>query len=126
MGLAASMALYFHGRIAGVGGMYAGTFLPGFDARSQRVLFLVGLVTAGMALGPLMPAVGTASAPSLPLLVIAGLLVGYGVRLSNGCTSGHGICGMSRLSLRSTAATMTFMMTGILTVAAVRLLGGGQ
>jgi len=126
MGLAASMALYFHGRVAGVGGLYAGTFLPGFDARSQRLLFLAGLVAAGLALGPLMPAAPAASAPSLPLLVIAGLLVGYGVRLSNGCTSGHGICGMSRLSVRSTVATMTFMVTGILTVATARLLGGGQ
>jgi uncharacterized membrane protein YedE/YeeE len=126
MGLAASMALFFHGRVAGVGGLYAGTFLPGFDARLQRVLFLAGLVVAGLALGPLVPAAGRASPPSLPLLVGAGLLVGYGVRLSNGCTSGHGICGMSRLSLRSTAATMTFMATGMLTVAAVRLLGAGR
>jgi uncharacterized membrane protein YedE/YeeE len=126
LGLSASMVLYFNGRVAGVGGLYAGTFLPGYDGRAQRVLFLVGLVAAGLVLGRMMPVGGSASATSMPLLVIAGLLVGYGVRLSNGCTSGHGICGMSRLSVRSTVATMTFMTTGMITVAAIRMLGGAQ
>jgi uncharacterized membrane protein YedE/YeeE len=127
IGLAAGIFLLVHGRIAGISGLFGGLFLPGSDARAVRLSFVVGLVGGGFLLGRLYPAAVTASgAPTLPVAVLAGLLVGFGTRLGGGCTSGHGICGLSRFSLRSVVATMTFMGVGVLTVFFARhILGGG-
>ncbi|MFM4849083.1 YeeE/YedE family protein [Aeromonas rivipollensis] len=114
-GLSALILMLFNGRVAGISGILA-------DALQQRapwrVLFLLGLgagawlaLTLGWAS---MPAFTTL--PGWPAVLLAGLLVGVGTRLGNGCTSGHGICGMGRLSLRSIVATLTFMAAGFITV----------
>jgi uncharacterized membrane protein YedE/YeeE len=138
IGLAASLLLLFHGRIAGISGILGET-LRGEGTRGEgsfRAAFLLGLVVAGIALRIVDPA-AFASAPgaagvgggpvTVALIAVAGVLVGYGTRLGNGCTSGHGVCGISRLSGRSIVATLTFMATGGVTVFVVRhLLGGGR
>ena len=113
-----SVALFFilNGRMIGVSGI-ASNFLISKDKISENLLFLVGLI-----LGPLIYTfilggeINILISNSLPLLTIGGILVGFGTRLSSGCTSGHGISGISRFSLRSIIATITFMIVGILTV----------
>ena len=113
-----SVALFFilNGRMIGISGI-ASNFLVSKDNRLENFLFLIGLI-----LGPLIYSFTTnkeiniSISNSLVLLVIAGILVGFGTRLSSGCTSGHGISGISRFSLRSIIATITFMLVGILTV----------
>jgi uncharacterized membrane protein YedE/YeeE len=144
IGLAASLLLLCHGRIAGISGILGET-LRGEGTRGEgsfRAAFLLGLVMAGIALRVVDPAAfasasgaagvagvaGVAGGPvAVVLIAVAGLLVGYGTRLGNGCTSGHGVCGISRLSARSIVATLTFMATGGLTVFVVRhLLGVGR
>ena len=113
-----SVALFFilKGRMIGISGI-ASNFLVSKDNRIENFLFLVGLI-----LGPLIynlisdKAINISISNSLILLIIAGAMVGFGTRLSNGCTSGHGISGISRFSLRSVVATITFMIVGILTV----------
>jgi uncharacterized membrane protein YedE/YeeE len=114
-GLSALILMLFNGRVAGISGILAGALQQ--RARWQ-VLFLLGLgagawlaLTLGWAS---MPAFTTL--PGWPVVLLAGLLVGIGTRLGNGCTSGHGICGMGRLSLRSIVATLTFMAAGFITV----------
>ncbi len=133
IGLAASILLLFHGRVAGIAGI-VGETLRGDGTRGEgvfRAAFLVGLVAAGIALRLVYPAAfaaaGSSSAASVGLVAIAGLLVGYGTRLGSGCTSGHGVCGISRMSKRSIAATLTFMAAGGATVFVVRhVLGVAQ
>ena len=113
-----SVALFFilKGRMIGISGI-ASNFLVSKDNRIENFLFLVGLI-----LGPLIynlisgKEINISISNSLFLLIIAGIMVGFGTRLSNGCTSGHGISGISRFSLRSIIATITFMLVGILTV----------
>ena len=113
-----SVALFFilKGRMIGISGI-ASNFLVSKDNRIENFLFLVGLI-----LGPLIynlisgKEINISISNSLFLLIIAGALVGFGTRLSNGCTSGHGISGISRFSLRSIIATITFMLVGMLTV----------
>jgi len=127
IGLAATFLLLFNGRVAGVSGI-AGGLVGGADGRSWRLAFVLGMVAGGLLLKALAPGVfGDAAAPARsPLLLAgAGLLVGYGTRLANGCTSGHGVCGLSRGSVRSLAATLTFMATGAGTVFVLRHLAGG-
>jgi uncharacterized membrane protein YedE/YeeE len=126
IGLAASVLLIANGRVAGISGILGGVLAPVRGEVRWRVLFLVGLVASGLALALLMPGAIGASPRALPLVALAGLLVGVGTRLGNGCTSGHGVCGLSRLSPRSLAATLTFMTTGALAAYAVRVLGGGS
>jgi uncharacterized protein len=126
IGLSASIVLLTHGRVAGVAGLFGGLFLPGHDARAFRLWFVAGLVGAGLGLSFAYPAAFSSSrTPSLAVLVVAGLLVGYGTRLGGGCTSGHGVCGLSRLSVRSLVATLTFMVVGMATVFAANHLGAG-
>ena len=113
-----SVALFFilKGRMIGISGI-ASNFLVSKDNRIENFLFLFGLI-----LGPLIynltsgKEINISISNSLFLLIIAGIMVGFGTRLSNGCTSGHGISGISRFSLRSIIATITFMLVGILTV----------
>ena len=126
IGLAASVLLLFHGRVAGVAGILGET-LRGDGTRGEgvfRAAFLVGLVATGLTLRVIYPAAfvaaGSSSAAGLVLIAVAGVLVGYGTRLGSGCTSGHGVCGISRLSKRSIAATLTFMAAGGVTVFVVR------
>ncbi|MFL0671037.1 MAG: YeeE/YedE family protein [Erythrobacter sp.] len=124
IGLAAAIMLLGAGRIAGVSGIAARAFAigDGAIARSAAWAFLIGLP-----LGALIITMATgAPAPAFAspaLLVAAGLIVGIGTRLGSGCTSGHGVCGMSRLSQRSLVATATFMITGFATVAAMNAAG---
>jgi uncharacterized protein len=124
IGLAAALMLLGVGRIAGVSGIAARAFgmtessLP----RLQALAFLVGLPLGALVIGALTRASAPAFAAPVPL-VLAGLLVGIGTRLGSGCTSGHGVCGMSRLSQRSLVAVATFMATGFATVAAMNALG---
>ena len=120
IGAAATVYWRANGRVAGVSGILRGALLSRGD-RTVAVPFLVGLVIAGLA-GTTVVAMATAAgrpaadAGGLPLLGLAGFLVGLGTRISGGCTSGHGVCGLARLSRRALAATLTFIATGALTV----------
>jgi uncharacterized membrane protein YedE/YeeE len=126
IGAAISLVLFTHGRVAGISGLFGGIFLPGQDARSFRLCFVAGLVGAGVLLSRFYPAAFSSSAtPTVAIAAIAGVLVGYGTRLGGGCTSGHGICGISRLSVRSVVATITFIAAGMVTVLVVKHLTGG-
>lgn len=124
IGLAATVMLLGAGRIAGVSGIAANAtgLAAGKTGRGSAWLFLIGLP-----LGALLASVAfdlpTPRIPNWPVLVCAGLLVGFGTRLGSGCTSGHGVCGLSRLSARSMIATAVFMLAGIVTVVLVRLGG---
>ena len=125
IGISAAGLLLANGRIAGISGILAGATGP--RSKIWQWAFLLGLMVAGAAAAPL----GRAMPPALgqeplPLLVLAGLLVGFGTRLGNGCTSGHGVCGIARLNPRSLVATAVFMLTAGLTVFVTRhLLGHG-
>ncbi|AKT38135.1 YeeE/YedE family protein [Chondromyces crocatus] len=128
IGLSASLFLLAHGRIAGISGLFGGLLRRTTEGRALRVAFLGGLLVGGAVLRFVFPAAfDTTWTPTLPLALVAGFLVGFGTQLGNGCTSGHGICGVSRLSARSLVATGTFMATGFATVFVARhLLGGGR
>ena len=121
IGLSAAILLLLNGRIAGISGI-AGGLLTQLDADAfWRVAFLVGLL-----LGPLVYRMAFGVYPIVsfdatwPIAVVGGLLVGFGTRLGSGCTSGHGVCGLARLSRRSFAAVLTFMATAVITVFLVR------
>ncbi|WP_026817266.1 YeeE/YedE family protein [Arenimonas composti] len=124
IGLSAVLLLWLTGRIAGVSGIAGGVLVPQRGDVAWRVLFLLGLVAAG---GLYMAFVPGASLPRTDFpragLVIAGLLVGFGTRMGSGCTSGHGVCGLGRLSPRSLAAVAMFVTTAVVTTFAVRHLG---
>jgi YeeE/YedE family (DUF395). len=124
IGLAAALMLLGAGRIAGVSGIAARAFgiASGSLSRSAAFAFIIGLPLGALIVISLSGAATPAFAGPLPL-AIAGLIVGIGTRLGSGCTSGHGVCGMSRLSQRSLVATATFMITGFATVAAMNALG---
>jgi uncharacterized membrane protein YedE/YeeE len=121
IGLSASLLLMTTGRIAGISGIIAGMLVPASDGRSWRGLFVGGLIVGcGLVRLVTADAVPITIAASSAELLAAGLLVGFGTRLANGCTSGHGICGLARLSPRSIVATLTFMASGALTVFMMR------
>ena len=125
IGLAATLLYAMLGRIAGISGML-NTAIEKAEDRGWRVAFLLALVAGGglwFAFAPSVPELRTGF--SMPWLVVAGLLVGFGTRLGNGCTSGHGICGLSRLSKRSFAAVAAFMGAGFATVFVIRHVLGG-
>jgi len=125
IGLASSFLLLATGKIAGISGIFAGTFLGGGE-RAWRAAFVAGLVASGLLLAWWRPgAVGEGLEAPASVVAAAGLLVGFGSRLGCGCTSGHGICGIGRLSPRSLVATATFMTTAALTVFVVRHVLGG-
>ncbi|AXN32963.1 YeeE/YedE family protein [Vibrio coralliilyticus] len=117
LGLSATMLLMINGKVAGISGVVIGILSPKRNDLFWRLLFLIGMVVGG-ALSVIVIGVEIPSTESIPtfVLVIAGLLVGFGTRLGNGCTSGHGICGVGRLSLRSIVATAIFMVVAALTV----------
>jgi uncharacterized membrane protein YedE/YeeE len=117
IGLSASAMLLLDGKVAGISGILAGVLKPVRGDTPWRVSFLAGLLAGGLLLRIWLPeAFDFGIIRPLPLLAIAGLLVGFGTRLGNGCTSGHGVCGVSRLAPRSLAATATFIFTGALVV----------
>lgn len=117
IGAAALLLLLGAGRIAGISGILSGVMLRPWSERGWRLLFVAGLIAGGWLgftwLDRPAPQLNLAD---WPVLAIAGFLVGVGARLGNGCTSGHGICGIGRLSVRSIVATLVFMTTGALTV----------
>ena len=126
IGASAAMLFWLLGRIAGISGILGGLMETGAGGdRAWRVCFLAGLLLSGLLVAPV-PVLTEGT--TTPMLIIAGLLVGVGTRMSSGCTSGHGVCGLGRLSIRSLVATLTFMATGFLTVFLLRhglsLIGG--
>ncbi|MET0387742.1 MAG: YeeE/YedE family protein [Polyangiales bacterium] len=123
IGLAASLFLLGIGRVAGISGILGGLIAPGSERaeRGWRGAFVLGLLAIGGMAAFVAPDRLGSSPRSWPLLVAAGLLVGIGTRLGSGCTSGHGVCGISRLSPRSIVATITFIATGMIVV---RVLAG--
>ncbi len=126
IGLAAALLMLSAGRLAGVSGSLGGLLTAGSD-RAWRLAFIAGLIAAA-SIGPVFGTPGPARLPSshLALYAVAGLLVGFGSRMGNGCTSGHGVCGFARFSRRSIAATLVFMGAAIVTVALVRHGFGGR
>jgi uncharacterized membrane protein YedE/YeeE len=121
IGLSAALFLVLNGRIAGISGILGGLINPARSEIGWRAAFLAGLFAAPLvyvAFGGVLPAV-MLNAP-LWLLIVAGLIVGFGTRLGAGCTSGHGVCGIGRGSPRSLAATAVFMATALLTVFVTR------
>jgi uncharacterized membrane protein YedE/YeeE len=121
IGLAAVLLLWLNGRVAGISGIAGGLWFAVRGERIWRVLFLGGLI-AGTALWALLAPAAPLPRSGFPvsLLVLAGLLTGYGTSMSGGCTSGHGVCGLARLSVRSLVATALFLVTGIATTYVVR------
>jgi uncharacterized protein len=120
IGLAATLLMLLTGRIAGVSGILGDLVDFASGDRAWRLAFVVGLVAAPLVFTIAGHALRVPAMPAWPIVVTAGLLVGFGTRLGSGCTSGHGICGIARLSPRSLAATATFMAVAILVVAITR------
>ena len=115
LGIATAILLLGIGRIAGISGIFSSLLKPK-RVEMWQVLFIAGLVISPLLYRLVRPLPDIEVSTSLPLLIVAGLLVGFGTRLGSGCTSGHGICGNARLSPRSMAATVTLMLFGIVTV----------
>jgi uncharacterized membrane protein YedE/YeeE len=122
IGLASVWLLAANGRIAGISGILHGLFAQPPGDRLWRIWFIAGLVAAGFLWRALFPF--STETLSLGWMAVAGLLVGFGTRVSGGCTSGHGVCGLGRLSLRSLAAVVTFMACGMIGVFVMRHLLG--
>ncbi|ROM61820.1 YeeE/YedE [Pseudomonas brassicacearum] len=120
IGLAASLFVVANGRIAGVSGLIGGLLQRGGDGVSEKVLFLLGLLVAPLLWGLFADLAPIEFQGGWLELVVAGLLVGIGTRYGSGCTSGHGVCGISRLSPRSMVATLCFMLSGFATVFVLR------
>jgi uncharacterized membrane protein YedE/YeeE len=126
IGLASVVLMLFIGRIAGIAGIVGGLFGSVGSGIGWRLAFVAGLIA-----GPFVVPLAGGTIPDviidapLPIVVAAGLLVGFGTRLGSGCTSGHGVCGLARLSPRSLVATLSFMAAGAAVVFVSRHLGGG-
>jgi len=126
IGLAASLLLLVNGRMAGISGILGGSFAAAKDDRLWRLAFVAGLLA-----GPLLVMAASGATPKIevgaevPVLIAAGLLVGFGTRLGNGCTSGHGVCGLAQGAPRSIAATAVFFAVAAVTVFVSRHLIGG-
>lgn len=125
IGLAATMMLFFTGRVTGISGIMGGILNPTTRDKDWRIYFILGLILGGGFLRLIKPEFFTviSSAGTLDYIV-AGFLVGFGTLLGNGCTSGHGVCGISRFSPRSIVATVTFITAGVLSVVLFRLMRG--
>jgi uncharacterized membrane protein YedE/YeeE len=129
IGTAASLLLLLSGRIAGVSGMLARAtgIADSGPKQPQAAAFVLGLPIGAILIAAFVRIPDVIVTSSIPLLIIAGLLVGFGTRLGSGCTSGHGVCGMARFSPRSLAATVTFMSAGFLLVGLTRhVIGQGM
>jgi uncharacterized protein len=125
IGIAVSLMLLFNGRVTGISGIIGGILNPQSMDKNWRVLFLVGLLIGGLILRVIHPTAFALETSTGTLdYVLAGLLVGVGTLLGNGCTSGHGVCGISRLSIRSLISTVTFILFGVVSVAVFKFLRG--
>lgn len=124
IGLAVSIMLLFNGRVTGISGIINGLFSPQKNDILWRLTFIFGLFIGGILAKEVIPTAftGGLSTPTWTIIV-AGLLVGFGTIMGSGCTSGHGVCGISRLSVRSILSTVTFIAAGILAVVVLRSLG---
>ena len=120
IGLSAIALALFNGRIAGISGILAGVLKPLKGDTAWRVAFLLGMLAAPWAWRAFAPLPASDVSASHATLIAAGLLVGVGTRYGSGCTSGHGVCGLSRLSVRSLVATLSFMAFGFITVYVTR------
>ena len=127
LGLAATWMLLSLGRVTGVSGIAAALLGPRDDGTAWRIGFVVGLLAGGLVLAALFPsAIAAPQGRSLGWVAVAGALVGFGTQLGSGCTSGHGVCGLTRASRRSQVATLTFMAAGALSASLFGLLGGAS
>lgn len=120
IGLATVMFLFFNGRIAGISGIVGGLLNPASGDIAWRIAFMAGLVISPLVFGLAAPLPDVRIEASYTTLLTAGLLVGIGTRYGSGCTSGHGVCGLSRRSPRSVVATFSFMFAGFVTVYVAR------
>jgi uncharacterized membrane protein YedE/YeeE len=120
IGIAAALFALLNGRIAGISGIVGGLVLPSWPDAGWRAAFVVGLLVAPLVYVAFRPLPDIVVDASYPIVALAGLAVGIGTRYGAGCTSGHGVCGISRLSPRSLAATLVFMVAGAATVFAMR------
>lgn len=116
IGLASVMLLWLNGRVAGISGIVGGMLSRKGGELGWRVMFVVGLLAGAFVYAGSTGGLGVVVPASIPVLVVAGLLVGFGTRLGSGCTSGHGVCGIGRFSKRSLVATGTFMAVALVTV----------
>ncbi|AUU91089.1 YeeE/YedE family protein [Phytobacter diazotrophicus] len=116
IGAAASMLILFCGRVAGISGILGGVLSRANNDKGWRIAFLLGMVLSPVLWRLVAPLPAVSITAPWPMLVVAGLLVGVGTRYGSGCTSGHGVCGLSRLSVRSLVATLTFMAAAFITV----------
>ncbi|MFZ5790508.1 MAG: YeeE/YedE family protein [Pseudomonadota bacterium] len=126
IGFAALLLVLLNGRVAGISGIVGGILRAPHEDRSWRLAFVLGLILAPLAYvlaGSTIAPVTVTGSPAI--LALGGLLVGFGTRLSNGCTSGHGVCGIARFSLRGIEATVIFMLAAAVTVFLTRHLLGG-
>lgn len=124
IGTAVSLMLAWNGRVTGVSGILNGALSPLAGDMSWRISFLAGLLFGGAVLKSINPDFFQTSDLNFPTLAVAGILVGFGTVMGNGCTSGHGVCGVSRLSPRSIVATVVFILAGILSTILVRRVVG--
>ena len=115
IGFAAFLFFVFNGRIAGVSSIASNSIIKN-ENRFDNILFLSGLIIGPIIYSLSGKEIESVLTNSLPLLILGGLLVGFGTKIGNGCTSGHGVCGVSRFSIRSIVATIAFIITGVITV----------
>ena len=123
IGLAVAILLILNGRIAGISGILAGVLKPAKGDTAWKLAFIVGILVAPLLFITFVYTPEVTIATSTPLLIAAGLLVGFGTRLGSGCTSGHGICGMARFSRGSMVAVAIFMLVAFITVAVINHFG---
>ena len=128
IGLGAALMMVFNGRIAGISGIFDGVVLPQRGSVGWKGAFVAGLLVGGVAFHAFRPDLFAVpeGLRSLPAFIVGGIFVGFGTRLGNGCTSGHGVCGMGRLSRRSLVATLSFMAAGAITVYVTQHVLGGS
>lgn len=127
IGVAVTLMLLFNGRVTGISGILASALSMPSKEGLWRWMFLAGMISGGILVHSLNPDLFVnLSGRGLTLVAVAGLLVGYGTVMGSGCTSGHGVCGISRFSVRSVIATVTFMLFGFLAVQGVRYFLGGS
>jgi uncharacterized membrane protein YedE/YeeE len=121
IGVAASILILFNGKIAGISGIVSGLLRPKKNDVGWRVMFVMGLLIAPILHSLFRPLPAVRIEANINMIIIAGILVGIGTRYASGCTSGHGVCGIARLSPRSILATISFIFAGVITVFLVRL-----